>query len=89
MAPPTSLNIEAADAIAAKNVRSALATYVNPPNTVPELVRALYVDGKIDELTYSYVLRHESRFIICPPPTFFEARWLLGKTRSGIAVRKI
>jgi len=77
MAPPSRLQIESADLIAAQSVRSALERYVNPPSTIRELVQALYVDGKIDELTYSYVLHNASRFTICPPPIFFEARWLL------------
>lgn len=72
-----SVALEAADLVAVKNVHRALEHYVNPPKSVIELVKALYTDRKLDELTYSYVLRHPGRFTICPPPRGFEARWVL------------
>jgi len=72
-----SVALDAADLIAVKNVRRALERYVNPPKSVIELVKALHTDGKLDELTFSYVLRHPGRFTICPPPVGFEARRVL------------
>jgi hypothetical protein len=72
------LDQETADLIAANAVRIALESNglaVPAWFSVSDAVEYLQVAGRLDHKTASYVLKNQDRFMICPPPRLFDARW--------------
>lgn len=70
------LDPETADLIAARAVKEALmASPSLARQSVLETIETLFTEGLINEKIAAYVLKHEDRFKISPPPRWFDARW--------------
>jgi hypothetical protein len=73
------LDQETADLIAATRLREALVTYGHRSwISVEEAVLDALNDGRVDETTARYFLKHGNRFVICPAPVFVDALWHSG-----------
>ena len=70
---------EKADLIAARRVRDAIKA--DDENREWDSVEAalldLYTERKVDDQTMRHVFKNIHRFVICPPPVYFDATWHL------------
>ena len=70
------LDRETADLIATNSVRDALRIRPDLHAQTVELVLDGLLNARaIDWTTASYVLRNADRFLVLPPPEFFDAKW--------------
>jgi hypothetical protein len=76
---PQTFDIESEDLIAAKKIRSALKRSYSDRewNSVEQVVATLIAHNEIDPRLAQFILDNTHRFIVCEPPTYFDARWHL------------